>query len=362
VDPAAAAELVRKEALTLGFVRVGLAPATPLPGGDRHRQWLERGYAGEMAYLEGRRDDPRALLPEARTLVTLALAYGSADVPVPRSGFIARYARGTDYHMVMKARLNRLAERIAAAAGRPLAWRACADTAPILEREAAQAGGLGFIGKNTLLIAPGAGSWLLLGELLLDLECAPAPPEAPRCGECRACLDACPTGAFVDAWTLDARRCISYLTIELAGPIPRALRPLVGDRVFGCDVCQEVCPFNAGTVAGADAQLVARDGRPDLLRLLSLGAAQFRKWQRRTAMRRIHRAQLLRNVCVALGNVGSAGELPALAAALDKETPLVREHAAWAIAEIGRRLPEATAAARALLEARAADPLVAREL
>jgi epoxyqueuosine reductase len=366
VDPVAAAELVRKEALALGFVRVGFAPATPLHGGERHRRWVAQGYAGEMAYLDGDRQDPRALLPEARTLVTLALSYAGEPVPAGRlTGFIARYARGTDYHMVMKAKLGRLAERIAATAGRPIRWRACADTAPLLEREAAQAGGLGFIGKNTLVIAPGAGSWLLLGELLLDLECRPEAPGTQRCGECRACLDACPTGAFVDAWTLDARRCISYLTIELSGAIPRELRPLVGDHIFGCDVCQEVCPFNAGSVAPAAPELAARDGyaRPDLLRLIHIGAAQFRKWQRRTAMRRIHRAQLLRNVCVALGNVGTAAELPSLAAALDREPqPLVREHAAWAIAEIGRRLPEAAAAARAVLQARAADPAVAAEL
>src|SRR2546423_1620246 len=201
VDPAAAAELIRKEALTLGFARVGFAPATPLPGGERHRQWMAQGFSGEMAYLDGERADPRALLPEARTVVSLALAYGSEPIPAERlTGFIARYARGTDYHMVMKAKLKRLAERVAAAIARPLLWRACADTAPLLEREAAQAGGLGFIGKNTLLIAPGAGSWLLLGELLLDPECRPEAAETPRCGDCRACLDACPTGAFVDAW------------------------------------------------------------------------------------------------------------------------------------------------------------------
>jgi epoxyqueuosine reductase len=373
VDPHAAAELVRKEALTLGFVRVGFAKADPLPHGEVHQRWLAQGYAGEMAYLApryGDRADPRALLAEARTIVSLALSYASPEVPAERlaqgpHGFIARYARGVDYHMVMKRQLQRLAERIAQSSGHAVAWRACVDTAPLLEREAAQAGGLGFIGKNTVVIAPGAGSWLLLGELLLDLECAPSPPETPRCGECRACLDACPTGAFVDAWTLDARRCISYLTIELTGAIPRPLRPLIGDHIFGCDVCQEVCPFNAGTVAPSAPELSPRPGysRPSLLHLLGLGAAQFRKWQRRTAMRRLHRAQLLRNVCVALGNVGGAAEIAPLAGALDDEPhPLVREHAAWALGEIGRRLPAAAAAAKSALEARRSDALVAAEL
>jgi epoxyqueuosine reductase len=370
VDPVAAAALVRKEALTLGFVRVGFAPASLLPGRERHRAWLAQGYSGGMDYLAGDRADPRALLASARTVVSLAFSYARDEVPAERlaagpRGTIARYARGADYHMVLKARLQRLAERVGSACGRPVAWRACVDTAPLLEREAARVGGLGFIGKNTMVIAPGAGSWLLLGELLLDLECRPSAPEEPRCGECRACLDACPTGAFVDGYTLDARRCISYLTIELQGAIPRELRPLVGDRIFGCDVCQEVCPFNAGSLPAGAPELAPRadHGHPALVQLLGLGAAQFRKWQRRTAMRRIHRAQLLRNVCVALGNVGSAAELAPLAAALDSEPqPLVREHAAWAIARIGRRLPEATAAARAILEARRADPLVAAEL
>jgi epoxyqueuosine reductase len=370
VDPLAAAELVRKEALTLGFVRVGFAKAEPLPHGEVHQRWLAQGYAGEMAYLAGDRSDPAALLPAARTVVSLALSYASPEVPAERlakgpHGFIARYARGADYHMVMKRQLQRLAERIAAAAGGALAWRACVDTAPLLEREAAQAGGLGFIGKNTVVIAPGAGSWLLLGELLLDLECAPSPPETPRCGACRACLDACPTGAFVDAWTLDARRCISYLTIELTGAIPRPLRPLIGDRIFGCDVCQEVCPFNAGTVAASAPELAPRPGysRPDLVHLLGLGAAQFRKWQRRTAMRRLHRPQLLRNVCVALGNLGGASEIAPLASALgDEPHPLVREHAAWALGEIGRRLPQLTDATRRALESHSSDPLVSAEL
>src|SRR5439155_11308577 len=175
-----------------------------------------------------------------------------------------------------------LARAVAEALGRAIAFLPCVDTAPLLEREGAQAGGVGFIAKNTMLIAPGAGSFVVLGELLTDVECAPTPPQiAPRCGECRACLDACPTGAFVDAYTLDARRCISYLTIESSGAIPRELRALVGDRVFGCDVCQDVCPFNASARDGA-AELAPRPGyaRPSLERLLGLGAAQFRKWNK----------------------------------------------------------------------------------
>jgi epoxyqueuosine reductase len=348
VDPTAAARLVRTEAEALGFARVGF---TPVGAVERHRvyaDWLARGLHGEMEYLARDADprrDPASLLDGARTVVAVALSYAHPDGPdVPADhlgprGAIARYARGADYHALLKERLRALAAKISGASGRAIAWRACVDTAPLLEREAAQSSGVGFIAKNTLLIAPGAGSWLLLGELLLDLDCAPdRAPEPPRCGECTRCLDACPTGAFIGAYTLDARRCISYLTIELEGAIPVELRPLVGDRVFGCDVCQDVCPFNA-SATGGDPQLAPRPGysRPSLRRLLGLGAAQFRKWQARSALRRIHRPQLLRNVCVALGNVGTVDDLDALRPHLDSPYELVREHAAWAIAEIGRR-------------------------
>jgi epoxyqueuosine reductase len=365
MDPAELANIVRHEALRLGASRVGFAPVGPVARHALYERWLEAGYAGEMHYL-GRdaapRRDPALLLEGARTIVTVALSYAHpdpVDVPLDRllggpRGTIARYARGEDYHLVLKDLLRHLAETLTQRLGRPLAWRACVDTAPLLERELGQASGLGFIAKNTLLIAPGLGSYLVLGELLLDLDCHDGGPvEPPRCGQCRRCLDACPTGAFVDAYTLDARRCISYLTIEQPGPIPRELRPLIGDRIFGCDVCQDVCPFNVTASGGAPA-LAPRPGygRPALRRLLGLGAAQFRKWQRRSALRRLHRAQLLRNAAVALGNVGTADDLSALVPCLTDEPPLVRAHAAWAIGALAQRHPEARARARAHLEAR----------
>jgi epoxyqueuosine reductase len=399
MEPTAAAELFREEALSLGFVRIGFTPVGPVERHDVYQAWLARGYAGEMGYLARDaqlRSDPRALFAGARTVVTVALSYAHPDpidVPADRlaggpRGRIARYARGADYHFVLKNQLRALAAAVARRLGRAIAFQACVDTAPVLEREAAQAGGLGFIAKNTLLIAPGAGSYLVLGELLTDVECAPAAAIAPRCGQCRACLDACPTGAFVDAYTLDARRCISYLTIELTGAIPRELRPLVGDHVFGCDVCQEVCPFNASAsnstakndaiasndlavedaaASNSPATLTPRPGygRPALRRLLGLGAAQFRKWQKQSALRRIHRPQLLRNACVALGNTGDGDDLPSLAHALDEPHALARAHAAWAIGRIALRHPECRAAAEALLAARRAleeDPAVRAEL
>lgn len=375
VDPVAAAALVRAEAQALGFARVGFSPVAPVERHAVYQSWLARGFAADMRYLvddAAPRRDPRALLSSARTVVTVALGYAHDDPPdVPADrlaggprGTIARYARGDDYHVVLKRKLRALAAAVAARAGRPVAFLPCVDTAPLLEREAAAAGGIGFQAKNTMLIAPGLGSFTVLGELLVDFDCAPSPVDdaAPRCGQCRRCLDACPTGAFVDAYTLDARRCIAYLTIENRGAIPRELRPLVGDRVFGCDVCQTVCPFNGtgpGTGAGAgtgtgtgtgtgnaaagrgapELRPRAGFGRPSLTRLLGLGAAQFRKWQRGSALRRIHRPQLLRNVAVALGNVGGADELPPLMQALAEPWPLVRAHVAWAIAAIVARTP-----------------------
>ena len=365
LDPAAAAALFRDEARALGFQRVGFAPVAAIERHAVYRDWLARGYAAEMRYLDEQADerrDPRALLASARTIVTVAISYAHADpvdVPADRlargpRGRIARYARGDDYHAVLKNKLRALAAAVARGAGRPIAFVPCVDTAPVLEREVGAAGGIGFQAKNTMLIAPGLGSFVLLGELVTDLECAPGPVDdaTPRCGQCTRCLEACPTGAFVDAYTLDARRCISYLTIENPGPIPRELRPLVGDHVFGCDVCQDVCPFNApdlqGTRVAGAPELAPRAGygRPSLTRLLGMGAAQFRKWQQGSALRRIHRAQLQRNVAVALGNTGGVDELPALMQALGEPSPLVRAHVAWAIAAIvARRAPPPTGAA-----------------
>jgi epoxyqueuosine reductase len=362
-DPAAAAALFQREARALGFVRIGFATVAPLARHDAYRAWLDRGYGADMEYLSAQADerrDPRALLATARTIVTVALSYAHADaVPAERlvrgpHGRIARYARGDDYHVVLKRKLRQLAAAVAAGSGRPIAFLPCVDTAPLLERELAAAGGIGFQAKNTMLIAPGVGSFIVLGELLTDLECAPLPDDdsAVRCGQCRRCLDACPTGAFVDAYTLDSRRCIAYLTIENPGPIPRAMRPLIGDHVFGCDICQDVCPFNAGARASGAPELAPRPEhvRPSLVRLLGLGAAQFRKWQRESALRRIHRPQLLRNAAVALGNIGGVAELPALMQALGEASPLVRAHVAWAIARI---------VARTVLPASGADALAA---
>jgi epoxyqueuosine reductase len=350
----------------LGFHRAAVVPVEPPRRHALYESWLPN--AGDMAYLAtpehlAGRADLRTLLDSARALVVVALAY-HRDAPVPAArltGKIARYARGDDYHLVMRDRLVAFADRLAAALGAPVASRPCVDTAPVHEREWAERGGLGFIAKNTMLIAPGLGSYVVLGELLVDapLEVtAPDEPPRPRCGSCRACLDACPTRAFVDAYVLDARRCISYLTIEHHGAIPRELRPAIGTWVFGCDVCQEVCPFNAGAGEPAEPMLAPRSrdhALPDLLALATMGTNQMRQFVKRTAMRRIPREVLLRNVAVALGNTRDPAAVPALVALLANPSPLVRGHAAWGLAQIDDD------AARAALDA-STDPIVRAEL
>lgn len=333
----------------LGFHRAAVVPIEPARRHHVYTSWLAAGMAADMTYLATPehiepRADLRRVLPQARSLVVVALAYERVD-PVPPAalvrGRIARYARSDDYHMVMRDRLVALADRIAADLGHAVVARPCVDTAPVLEREWAERGGLGFIAKNTMLIAPGLGSYVLLGELLVDADLpptAPAEPSKPRCGGCRSCLDACPTGAFADAYVLDARRCISYLTIENRGAIPRELRRAVGTWIFGCDICQEVCPFNAGAGEPADPELRPRSDAhalPDLIALAHASSNQLRRFVRRTAMRRAGRTQLLRNVAVALGNSGHPAAIPAAQHLLSHPKPLVRLHAAWALGQLG---------------------------
>ncbi|HSS02400.1 MAG TPA: tRNA epoxyqueuosine(34) reductase QueG [Kofleriaceae bacterium] len=355
----------------LGFARIAVVPIEAPRRHALYTSWLGEGRAGEMTYLAapahvGPRGDLRALLATARSLIVVALAYDRRD-PVPPGallrGKIARYARGEDYHLVMRDRLVALADRLAAELGHPVASRPCVDSAPVLEREWAERGGLGFVAKNTMVIAPGLGSYVVLGELLVDAELAstaPSEPPRPRCGACRSCLDACPTQAFVDAYVLDARRCISYLTIEHHGAIPRELRAQIGTWVFGCDVCQEVCPFNAGA-GPADGEIdpllrprSVEHALPDLVALAARGANQLRQLVRRTALRRVPRDALLRNVAIALGNTGDPRAIPPLVALLGHRAPVVRGHAAWALGELG--------AADVLAAHTDDDPFVADEL
>jgi epoxyqueuosine reductase len=354
-DPARVAERLRDAAGAAGFVRIGFAPVERFDAGaERLERWLAAERHGEMAYLAGTdRAAPRDLLAQARTLVVVALPYaGSPLVQLRRKdaaslrGSVAGYALGNDYHSVLKQKLALLADACAELVGRPVLARACVDTAPLLEREAAARAGIAFVGKSTMAIIPGAGSYFVLGELLLDVELSPSKnPESAHCGSCRACLDACPTGAFADEYVLDARRCISYLTIELRGAIPRELRAPIGMRVFGCDVCQDVCPFNASPrPRPATPELAPRDDRsaPDLVRLLELGSAEYRRFVKGSAMRRVSRTRLARNAAVALGNSGDPSAIAPLVRALEGDgRALVRAHAAWGLGRLGGPLARA---------------------
>ena len=343
------AELVRAAAHELGFARTGFARAEPFDDARAAlHAWLAEGHEGGLAYMRSSddRSDPRALLPSVRTIIAVALPYGGRPVSLRQSrdgaaltGRVAAYAVGADYHRVLKDKLFALSRACAKIVGRPIQARACVDTAPLLEREAARRAGIGFTGKSTMTIAPGLGTYLLLGELLVDVDIEPTEPLRPACGRCTACLDRCPTGAFAGPYVLDAKRCISYLTIENKGPIARDLRPFIGARVFGCDECQDVCPFNASDAARPAAPELSPDPlrtEIDLVELLKLGAAAYRRLVRRSAMRRIGREQLKRNAAVALGNSGDPRAVAPLVQALRTDSSaLVRTHAAWALGRLG---------------------------
>jgi epoxyqueuosine reductase len=352
VSPAELADAVRESARALGFDAVGIAPAEPPPHADFLREWLARGYAGEMAYLARRaaeREDPRRVLPGAQSVVVAGVVYDeSASAAGERSpearGRVARYAGGNDYHDVLLERLEALAREIAALAPGPVRTRCYVDTGPVLERPLAARAGLGWIGKNTLLLHPALGSYLFLGVVLCDLALAPDAPEPDHCGSCRACLDACPTDAFPEPYVLDATRCLSYTTIELRGAIPESLRAPQGDWLFGCDVCQEVCPWNTRArrrvpedAAGLRAALAAREPwrEPALAWLLGLDEAAGRAAVGGTALTRAKWRGLLRNALVAAGNSGDASLAPLLRRFAEGDDALLAEHAHWALARLG---------------------------
>jgi epoxyqueuosine reductase len=346
-DPATLdAERAIALALGVGFDLAGVAAAAPSPESAAFRDWLARGFAGEMQYLARRveeRVDPSRLFAGARSILAVALVYDAEPgrpEPARGQGIVARYAGGEDYHDVVGERLRALAAALEAAAGRAFSHRAYVDTGPVLERVHAARAGIGWIGKNTCLIHPQLGSYLFLGVLITDLELAPGEPMADHCGSCTACLDACPTQAFVAPRVLDATRCIAYTTIELRGPIAPELRAGHGAHVFGCDVCQEVCPWNArprrlrpADPLGLRARLVPRADwlRPSLEWLLALDEEAFRASTRRSALRRAKHRGLLRNALLAAGNTGD----PALEGAIRRHVaspdPLLAEHARWAL-------------------------------
>ena len=420
---------LKARAVGLGFNRVGVIPAAPARRLDAYLAWIAAGRHGEMGYMArpdrvARRRDLDVVLPGARSLVVVGLDYATAPLPPhiaadPARGRFSNYAWGADYHEVMTPRLEALGEWLAteswgagASPPRPLGegrgagaspprpsgegWgegqtvrtRVYVDTGALLERDHGETAGLGFTGKNTMLIDPRYGSWFFLGVLLTTLpldydaplssalsltlsqgerEAALSPTlsqgaRGPSCGRCRRCLDACPTAAFPAPYVLDARRCVSYLTIELKGWIPAELRPLMGNWVYGCDVCQDVCPFNRFAAPTAEAAFrpdTWDTAAPPLLDLLALDEESFARRFAGSPVRRIGRARLVRNACVAAGNWGSAAAVPALASLLADAAPIVRGHAAWALRRIGGATAHAALAAVLTTEG---DPDVVREL
>lgn len=331
-------ERIRSQAHSSGFELVGFATLGEVETAPYFQEWIAAGYAGEMSYLERgaeKRKDTRKPFEGVSTAVVVGMNYGGFQPHGP----VSKYARGQDYHDIMLKRLNELHVWINSETERTIHGKAYVDTGPILERDLARRAGLGWFGKNSLLINPKAGSFFFIGSLLLDLEIEPDPKfDTSHCGSCTRCLDACPTDALVDPHVLDATRCISYLTIELKGSIPEPMRPLIGELLYGCDICQDVCPWNARFGKDVTIAELAPDPlnvAPDPTDYLALTQEEFSTLMKGSPIKRTKRRGLARNSAVAIGNRKSPEDVPALIEALNDSEPLVREHVIWALKQIG---------------------------
>jgi len=326
-----------------GFNLSGIAQAVPHIDAIRYQSWLAEGFSGEMRYLADhraeKRADPKTLLPSAESVLCLGMLYNgpepySTEFDDYERGWIARYAWGEDYHDLIRNRLQHLAERLLELES--FEFKVCCDTAPLLERSYAREAGLGWIGKNTCLIHEGKGSWFFLAEILTSLRLPPGNPPPDRCGSCTRCIDACPTDAIVpldNGWAVDSRRCISYFTIELRGAIPESGRPLIGNHVFGCDICQDVCPWNRRAPVTAEAAYGPVHFAPPLEKLGALTEAEFRDMFRGSPVSRARYSGFLRNVAVAMGNAGTAKFREPLERMAESADALVAEHARWALSQ-----------------------------
>jgi len=360
---------IKEYGTSLGFDVVGITTAEPFlrdeeAAIDRIRRGLMDGLPWYTEERVHRSTHPELLLSGARSIISLAMSY-LTGVPQPTGhepiGKVARYAWGDDYHDVLKARLKEFVAGLEPRLGRAVKTRIFVDDGPMNDRAAAERAGVGWFGKNTNILTPSHGSWVFLAQVITDLDLEPDRPLAKTCGSCVRCIDPCPTGAIVAPYVVDNTRCISFLTIELRGAIPRELRPLVGDWVFGCDICQEVCPVNRKAALGLEPAFRQRHdfAAPALLPLLELDDEGFRERFRNSPVKRAKRVGLQRNVCVALGNIGDSVAVPALARCVAESEPLVRRHAAWALGRIGG--PEARDALESALAAEA-DAHVQEEL
>ena len=346
---------IRDEALRLGFDAVGFAAPALAPEARAHlREFLARGYHGDMGWLAARAEEraaPQALWPEARSVVVLGLNYAPEDDPLatlakPERGAVSCYAQGRDYHDLVKGRLKRLAQWIAHRW--PQALKVFVDTAPVMEKPVAQSAGIGWQGKHTNLVSRGFGSWLFLGEIYLALPLAPDAAESDHCGSCQRCLDICPTAAFPAPYRLDARRCISYLTIEHKGHIPAELRAPMGNRIYGCDDCLAVCPWNKFAQATKEPAFRPRGIAPALAELAALDDAAFRARFSGSPVKRIGRDRFIRNVLIAIGNSRERALLTAVTSLLTDASPLVRAMAVWALSRLADGSAVATARAQHL--------------
>ena len=336
-----------EKARALGFDGVKIAAADSIPeAGERLRHFLDKGYEGSMGWMAetaDRRSSPQALWPEVRSVIMLAMNYGPGSAPHEHplahladntTGGISVYARHRDYHDVIKGRLKELASFLVSRSGGDV--KVFVDTAPVMEKPLGEAAGLGWQGKHTNLVSRDLGSWFFLGSIFTTLDLPPSGAERDHCGSCRACLDSCPTNAFPAPYQLDARRCISYLTIEHPGPIPNAFRKAIGNRIYGCDDCLAACPWNKFAEAAREAKLIAREEMitPKLADLLSLDDAAFRQLFSGSPVKRIGRGKFLRNVLIAAGNSGEIGLLGRIEALLDDADALVRGTAVWALGQL----------------------------
>jgi epoxyqueuosine reductase len=360
-------ERIAREANELGFAAVRFASADPPPGaGAALEDFLAHGRHGDMTWLadnKERRKSPRAIWPDVKSIIMLGLSYGPERDPLQALGMrscgaISVYAQGADYHDVIKSRLKRLASRVQDFA--PSEVKIFVDTAPVMEKPIAAKAGLGWQGKHTNLVSRDFGSWLFLGSIFTTAEIAPDPPEEDHCGACRRCLDVCPTKAFVAPYQLDARACISYLTIEHKGHIAIEFREAMGNRIFGCDDCLAVCPWNKFASVAREAKLAAREesDNPHLSELLSLDDGAFRARFRGTPIKRTGRDRFLRNVLIAAGNSGDESLVPQIEQRLDDASALVRAMAVWALSRLA---PDWAAAVRESEAQAEADPAVAEE-
>ncbi len=347
------ATLVRDRGAELGLHRIGFVRPDLSEAAGRLNRWLAAGHHGEMAYMARRteeRSDPSRLFAGFASAIVVSEPYAQpgdvfAEMADPSRAYIAQYARGADYHERLKNRLEELMQTVAQAVP-DVQYRVYVDTGPVLEKTLSAQAGIGWQGKHTNLVDPTGGNWLFLGIVLTNLELPQGALQEDRCGTCTDCITACPTDAFPAPYVLDARRCISYLTIENKGPIPRNMRPLIGNRVFGCDDCLAVCPWNRFAVAAKDSAYLAREmtALPALIDLMATSPQGFNRHFKHTPLHRTKRRGLLRNVAVALGNWGAPEAAPVLVNALEDEAPLIRGHAGWALGKIGGNAPALHAA------------------